>query len=112
MKSFPPAWPICLCAHREDAPIERVATETVRKHAPSIWCAAARLRNDILDAARELVHSSGWLVYATSSVLRCENEDRIAVFLHRNIQWKCTFERRFGVTDTGDGFFTAHLTRV
>ncbi|WP_299404706.1 hypothetical protein [uncultured Roseobacter sp.] len=73
-------------AHWEDAPIERVATETVRKHAPSIWCSAVRLRNDILDAARELVHSSGWLVYATSSVLRCENEGRIAAFLHRNTQ--------------------------
>lgn len=66
----------------------------------------------ILRDAAELVQPGGILAYATCSVLRCENEDRIAVFLAAHPQWKCSFDQRFSVTQDGDGFFTAHLTRV
>ncbi|MDW3225690.1 MAG: RsmB/NOP family class I SAM-dependent RNA methyltransferase [Paracoccaceae bacterium] len=71
-----------------------------------------QIQDSILQDAAELVHPSGTLVYATCSVLKSENEDRIAAFVRRNPQWNCNFERRLGVTDTGDGFFSAHLTRV
>ncbi|MBW4708875.1 RsmB/NOP family class I SAM-dependent RNA methyltransferase [Roseobacter sp. YSTF-M11] len=71
-----------------------------------------RLQDDILDQAIGLVTPKGWLVYATCSLLTSENEDRIAAFLDRHDDWICTFQRRFNVTDNGDGFFTAHLTRA
>lgn len=69
------------------------------------------IQDRILDAAAVLVQPSGTLAYATCSVLKLENEDRIAAFIQRNPEWICTFERHFGVTDTGDGFFSTHLTR-
>ena len=70
------------------------------------------VQDEVLDNAAPLVAPNGWLVYATCSVLRCENEERVIDFLHRNAGWHCTFQRRFDVTQHGDGFFTAHLTRV
>ncbi|WP_299864203.1 RsmB/NOP family class I SAM-dependent RNA methyltransferase [uncultured Roseobacter sp.] len=69
-------------------------------------------QDDILDQALPLVATGGTLVYATCSVLRCENEDRIAAFLERHTGWQCRLQRRFNVMQHGDGFFTAHLTRV
>ncbi|WP_187430635.1 Ribosomal RNA small subunit methyltransferase B [Roseobacter fucihabitans] len=71
-----------------------------------------QIQDNILDDAVQSVHPNGWLIYATCSVLRVENEDRVATFVERNPDWHCTFERRFSVSDTGDGFFSAHLTRV
>lgn len=71
----------------------------------------ARLQDQILDNAAAVTSSNGTLVYATCSVLRCENEDRISAFLERQGQWFQTFARRFEVTEQGDGFFTAHLKR-
>lgn len=71
-----------------------------------------RTQDAILAQACELVSGAGTLVYATCSVLKRENEDRLADFLSRNAEWHCTFQKRIAVTKHGDGFFTAHLTRV
>lgn len=71
----------------------------------------ASIQDDILDQAAELVRAGGTLAYATCSVLREENEDRVAAFLARHPDWTCQLQRRFAVDDNGDGFFTAHLTR-
>ncbi len=69
------------------------------------------IQDDILDQAAALTAPRGILAYATCSVLRVENEDRIDAFHRRNPGWRSTFVRRFDVDGQGDGFFTAHLTR-
>lgn len=68
------------------------------------------IQDGILDAAKQLVGKDGTLAYATCSFLRQENEDRIAAFLARHPGWRCSYQRRYGPADGGDGFFTAHLT--
>lgn len=70
-----------------------------------------QIQDNILDAATALTAQNGVLVYATCSVLACENEDRIAAFLARNSGWSVGFQKRFDPNDDGDGFFTAHLKR-
>lgn len=70
------------------------------------------LQDDILDQAQGLVAPDGTLVYATCSVFHAENEARIVGFLDRHPEWSCTLQRRFDVDAQGDGFFTAHLTRL
>ena len=69
------------------------------------------MQDRILDTAAGLTSRDGRLVFATCSVLRCENEDRVAAFLDRHRAWRCEFDRRFEVSGDGDGFYTAHLTR-
>jgi 16S rRNA (cytosine967-C5)-methyltransferase len=69
------------------------------------------IQDSVLDAATALTAPNGCLVYATCSVLTCENEDRINAFLQRHPDWSVGFQRRFDVNDDGDGFFTAHLRR-
>jgi 16S rRNA (cytosine967-C5)-methyltransferase len=69
------------------------------------------IQDDILEKAADLVAPEGWLVYATCSIFRDENEDRVAAFLSRHPDWISPFATRFDVTAKGDGFFTAHLTR-
>lgn len=70
-----------------------------------------KIQDDILDRAAALCAPKGVLAYATCSVLRCENEDRVTAFLQRNPGWSCNFSKRFQVDADGDGFYTAHLTR-
>ncbi|KIN65085.1 rRNA small subunit methyltransferase B [Sulfitobacter noctilucicola] len=69
------------------------------------------VQDDILDQAARLLAPAGALVFATCSVLHCENEARVAAFLKRHPDWSCSFEQRFAVGADGDGFFTAHLIR-
>lgn len=70
------------------------------------------IQDDVLATSAQLVGPAGTLAYTTCSVLDVENKDRIAIFLQRNPEWSCTFERTFALADGGDGFYTAHLTRV
>lgn len=74
--------------------------------------ALTQIQDDILDKAATLTGPHGVLAYATCSVLKSENEDRVDGFLTRHPEWKLTFSRRYGVDDHGDGFYTAHLTRA
>lgn len=67
------------------------------------------LQDRILDQAAALTAPHGTLVYATCSVLRLENEDRVSAFLARHSGWAQVFSQRFEVDARGDGFFTAHL---
>ena len=69
-------------------------------------------QDEIMTQAAETVAENGVLAYATCSVLKVENEDRIAAFLAQNPAWQCVLMRRFDVSSDGDGFFTAHLTRI
>jgi 16S rRNA (cytosine967-C5)-methyltransferase len=69
------------------------------------------MQDGILDEAARRVARDEWLVYATCSVLRCENEDRVNAFLARHPDWTCEGQKRFDISRAGDGFFTARLTR-
>ncbi|NUH64206.1 RsmB/NOP family class I SAM-dependent RNA methyltransferase [Sulfitobacter sp. S0837] len=70
-----------------------------------------QIQDQILDDAALLVGPKGVLAYATCSLLRSENEDRVDAFLARHPGWRVTQMRRFDVTDEGDGFFAAQLMR-
>lgn len=72
----------------------------------------ANLQDEILDQAAGLVAPDGILAYATCSVLSCENGDRVQAFLKRHPDWACHKEIVLTLSDGGDGFYTAHLTRV
>jgi 16S rRNA (cytosine967-C5)-methyltransferase len=69
-------------------------------------------QDSVLQEAVGYVRPKGWLVYATCSVLRCENHDRIDAFLASHPDWRCAHQWQFSISEAGDGFFTAHLTRV
>ncbi|MEP2027941.1 MAG: RsmB/NOP family class I SAM-dependent RNA methyltransferase [Paracoccaceae bacterium] len=70
------------------------------------------VQDEVLADSAELTAPSGILAYATCSVLDIENRDRISSFLRHNSGWKCIYEHSFTLADGGDGFYTAHLTRV
>lgn len=70
-----------------------------------------RTQDQILSNAAQLLAPDGVLAFATCSILRPENEDRVAKFLADHPEFQCTFQRRFDVGPEGDGFFTAHFTR-
>lgn len=69
------------------------------------------LQARILTRAASMLAPGGMLAYATCSMLRAEDEDRIADFLHENPGFVCTTQRRFSPLQGGDGFFMAILSR-
>lgn len=69
------------------------------------------MQDTILTDAAALAAPTGTLAYATCSVLRVENEDRVAAFLNRHPNWRLAHEKRLDVGPDGDGFYTAHLMR-
>lgn len=68
-------------------------------------------QDEILTRAAGIVPAEGVLAYATCSLLREENEARIAAFLARMPGWHLRTERRWPVSDQGDGFYLAQLER-
>ncbi len=66
-------------------------------------------QDEILATARDHVAPGGVLAYATCSLIRCENDDRIASFLERFPGWNCLERRQWVPNDGGDGFFLAIL---
>jgi 16S rRNA (cytosine967-C5)-methyltransferase len=88
----------------------RRAPEAKWAFTPARLEALRAMQDSILEQSARLLDRPGVLVYATCSVLKVENEDRVEAFLARNPKWRCTFQRRFDITKNGDGFFTAHFT--
>jgi len=100
--------------------------------APKRLAELTALQDDLLAQGAALVCPGGRLIYATCSLLPCENQDRIARFLSRHAGfavldaasvWRAAagtapppgMERFFAATPlrTGtDGFFTAILERL
>ena len=70
------------------------------------------LQDQILDAAAAYVRPGGHLAYMTCSLLKVENEDRMAAFVKRHSGFRLQSQRRFSPLQGGDGFFTALLTRM
>lgn len=108
-----PLFDVVLC----DAPCS--GSGAWRRAAEGKWTLTPEKLNDlnaiqdaILSDAAKLVAKEGTLAYATCSVFSTENEDRIETFLANHPGWAQTYVKRFDVTPDGDGFFTAHLTRV
>jgi 16S rRNA (cytosine967-C5)-methyltransferase len=71
------------------------------------------IQDALLDQAAAHVKPGGRLVYATCSVLPCENDDRIAAFCARHPEFSVTgMELRASSLSTGtDGFFASVLAR-
>jgi len=68
------------------------------------------LQSEILDHAKSLVRPGGALVYTTCSLLRPENEDRTDEFIANSDGWEMKFQRRWPISETGDGFYLAQFT--
>lgn len=68
------------------------------------------LQGEILETVAPLVVSGGTLAYATCSMLKAENRDRVAAFLADHPGWTLAQERQFLPSDGGDGFYVACLT--
>ena len=64
----------------------------------------------LFEAARH-VRPGGALVFATCSVLQCENEERVHKFLNENKDWTCDTAQNTPISELGDGFFFAQLRR-
>ncbi len=106
------AWP-CILA---DAPCSgsgswRRAPEAKWRLTPDRLADLQALQDAILDDCAKLVAPGGLLAYATCSLLREENADRIAAFLARHPDWAQEAQRAWTPIDGGDGFFLAILRR-
>ncbi|WP_338548004.1 RsmB/NOP family class I SAM-dependent RNA methyltransferase [Roseovarius phycicola] len=66
----------------------------------------------ILENAEQHVAPGGQLVYATCSILLAENDRQVAEFLSRHSAWTLTKQMSWPVTEEGDGFFLACLTKA
>lgn len=72
----------------------------------------ARVQAAILDEAAMLCAPGGWLVYMTCSLLAEENRSQIDAFLARHPDFNLRHIRLFTQLEGGDGFFSAHLSRM
>lgn len=73
--------------------------------------ALADVQADILDAASAHVRPGGALAYVTCSLLHLENAAQVAAFTARRPDFELAQTRGYRLTDGGDGFFIAVLTR-
>ncbi len=74
--------------------------------------ALQEIQSQVLSEAAAILAPGGRLAYATCSVLKAENEDRIDAFLAQaGAGWVQEVARRLSVLDGGDGFFWSHLKR-
>jgi 16S rRNA (cytosine967-C5)-methyltransferase len=80
---------------------------------PGKLAALSVLQRDILERYAPLTRSGGYCLYATCSMLREENEDRVTEFLSRHAgEWLAVEQWRLGIgQDGGDGYYAALLQR-
>ena len=77
---------------------------------PAMLETVTQLQDDALDAAARYLRPGGTLLYATCSILRVENEQRVAAFLHRHPAFTLGPSSRLHPARNGcDGFFAARL---
>lgn len=70
------------------------------------------MQDTVLSNAQTYVVPGGRLAYATCSVFREENENRVAQFLSRHPGWAVIDEMRLAPTALWDGFYLALLMRA
>ncbi len=68
-------------------------------------------QKEILSQATRFVKPLGHLIYATCSLLECENGQQISEFVKPNSNFSLVSERRFTPLDGGDGFYCAVLRK-
>lgn len=83
----------------------RRAPEARWRLTPEGLAALTRTQDTILAAAAPLLRPGGHLAYATCSVLREENDDRIAAFAARHPGWTTTASLRLVPGPLHDGFY-------
>lgn len=66
-------------------------------------------QSSILAQASTLVRPGGYLVYATCSLMKRENQDQIAHFLSGRTEWEQVDALQLTPLDGGDGFYCAIL---
>lgn len=69
------------------------------------------IQREILDQSSQSVRQQGYLVYATCSLLDCENGRQVNEFLMRRDEFSLVAEKSFTPLDGGDGFYCAALRR-
>jgi len=69
------------------------------------------MQQKVITAAAPMVATRGWLVYATCSVLKSENDHQIAWFLDENRDWEVTLQHHWLPSINNDGFFLTLLKR-
>ena len=89
----------------------RRAPEAKWQFTPDRLAELTEIQDSILTQCAGLIAPSGVLGYATCSLLREENEDRIEAFLAKTPGWHVVHQRRLGPLDGGDGFFLSVLRR-
>lgn len=87
----------------------RRAPEAKWAFSPARLVALTELQDQILARCASLTAPGGLLGYATCSLLRAENEERVAAFLAVHPGWSCVRTLRLSPLDGGDGFFLATL---
>jgi 16S rRNA (cytosine967-C5)-methyltransferase len=88
--------------------------DTKWKLNPEEISTVVELQKDILNRYSEMCKSGGVMVYATCSILKCENEEQIEWFLKstNGKKWKLLSEHRIWPHKHGfDGFYAAVLKR-
>lgn len=79
---------------------------------PARLAELTRIQDEILHRCAALTAPGGVLGYATCSMFRAENEDRVAAFLTTHPGWHSVDTLRLSPRDGGDGFFLAVLKRA
>ena len=107
-----PGWPVVFA----DAPCSgsgswRRAPEAKWALTPARLDDLVALQSRILADCAALTAPGGLLAYATCSLFRAENEDRIDLFLAQMPNWAVLSRHRLTPLDGGDGFFLAILRR-
>lgn len=85
----------------------RRAPEAKWRLTPQALSDMTGLQSEILMQAAALLQPGGTLVYTTCSVLREENEDQAQNYLDNTNGWRMLFERRWPISEAGDGFYLA-----
>ncbi len=70
------------------------------------------LQLEVLSKAAKHVKKDGRLLYATCSLLQCENRAIVDQFLQKTAGYKFENDRHFSPLTAGDGFYGAVLTRL
>jgi 16S rRNA (cytosine967-C5)-methyltransferase len=78
---------------------------------PEALEAVTRTQAAILDRVAPMVRDTGWLAYATCSLLKRENRDQVDAFLARHSGWRLQRDHVFTPLHGGDGFYLALLQR-
>jgi 16S rRNA (cytosine967-C5)-methyltransferase len=93
---------------------------TIRRNPDAKWKLSENFISDVMTLQTKIlfeyskmVKQGGILVYATCSILPCENEDQVKRFLSNHPNFELINERRTDTLTSGfDGFYMAQMKRI